>query len=163
VNFQLDVPALSKQDKGRIKILLQHFIEEKSAELDEQESEQPHSPSSNGSDSDHDEKEDDDVSRKKTKKRKLFVFLFLYSCWNNHDKSRAKIPKKKGKKTAAGQPKRPIAAFMYFSQAQRPRVRDENPDFGFGEQAKLLGTMWKGLDDEEKQVHFLFFVFRIFN
>ena len=37
----------------------------------------------------------------------------------------------KAKKDPAA-PKRPLSAYMFFSQDWRERVKDENPDAGFG-------------------------------
>jgi len=48
-------------------------------------------------------------------------------------------------------PKRPLSAYMFFSQDWRERIKAENPDAGFGEIGKLLGTKWKGMGDEEKK------------
>ena len=48
-------------------------------------------------------------------------------------------------------PKRALSAYMFFSQDWRERIKNENPDAGFGEVGKLLGAKWKELDDEEKK------------
>ncbi|KAF9649583.1 hypothetical protein BDM02DRAFT_3094565, partial [Thelephora ganbajun] len=56
----------------------------------------------------------------------------------------------KGKKNT-GAPKRPLSAYMFFSQDWRERIKAENPDAGFGEIGKLLGAKWKEMDDEEKK------------
>ncbi|KIP01338.1 hypothetical protein PHLGIDRAFT_113118 [Phlebiopsis gigantea 11061_1 CR5-6] len=48
-------------------------------------------------------------------------------------------------------PKRALSAYMFFSQDWRERVKAENPDAGFGEIGKLLGTKWKELNEEEKK------------
>jgi len=55
----------------------------------------------------------------------------------------------KGKKNSGG-PKRPLSAYMFFSQDWRERIKAENPDAGFGEIGKLLGAKWKEMNDEEK-------------
>ena len=59
--------------------------------------------------------------------------------------------KKPAKKDSKG-PKRPLSAYMFFSQDWRERVKAENPDASLGEIGKLLGARWKELDDEEKKV-----------
>ncbi|EFP78745.1 Non-histone chromosomal protein 6 [Puccinia graminis f. sp. tritici] len=48
-------------------------------------------------------------------------------------------------------PKRPLSAYMYFSQDWRERIKTENPDVSFGEIGRLLGLKWKGLSEEEKK------------
>ncbi|GAA6037696.1 hypothetical protein JCM8097_002293 [Rhodosporidiobolus ruineniae] len=48
-------------------------------------------------------------------------------------------------------PKRPLSAYMHFSQAERASVKEENPDVKFGEIGKILGARWKELDDEDKK------------
>jgi len=60
---------------------------------------------------------------------------------------RAAKPKKGGK----GASKRPLSAYMFFSQDWRERIKTENPDASFGEVGKLLGAKWKELDDTEKK------------
>ncbi|GAA5930695.1 non-histone chromosomal protein 6 [Sporobolomyces koalae] len=47
-------------------------------------------------------------------------------------------------------PKRPLSAYMHFSQAKRAEVREENPDVSFGEIGRLLGAKWKEADAEER-------------
>ncbi|KAG7447230.1 hypothetical protein ARMGADRAFT_1013171 [Armillaria gallica] len=60
-----------------------------------------------------------------------------------------KAPRKAKKDPKA--PKRALSAYMFFSQDWRERIKNENPDAGFGEVGKLLGAKWKELDDEEKK------------
>ncbi|GAA5825678.1 hypothetical protein JCM10212_002149 [Sporobolomyces blumeae] len=47
-------------------------------------------------------------------------------------------------------PKRPLSAYMHFSQAKRAEVKEENPDVSFGEIGKLLGQKWKDADASER-------------
>lgn len=72
-------------------------------------------------------------------------------------------------------PKRPLSAYMIFSQAHRASVKEENPDASFGQLlalsrvvlieylmtelqlltgdlGKLLGAKWKEMGDDEKKV-----------
>ncbi|GAA5891480.1 hypothetical protein JCM8208_007297 [Rhodotorula glutinis] len=63
-----------------------------------------------------------------------------------------------GKATAAAKPKkdpnapkRPLSAYMHFSQDKRSEVKEENPDVTFGEIGKLLGAKWKEATDDEKK------------
>jgi len=65
-------------------------------------------------------------------------------------KKRAVASEKKTKKGKDG-PKRPLSAYMFFSQDWRERIKTENPDAGFGEVGKLLGAKWKELSEVEKK------------
>lgn len=56
----------------------------------------------------------------------------------------------KAKKDPAA-PKRPLSAYMFFSQDWRERVKAENPDAGFGDVGRLLGTKWKEMSEDEKK------------
>ncbi|GAA5822806.1 hypothetical protein JCM5353_003530 [Sporobolomyces roseus] len=47
-------------------------------------------------------------------------------------------------------PKRPLSAYMHFSQAKRAEVKEENPDVTFGEIGKLLGAKWKEADADDR-------------
>ncbi|KAJ2695944.1 Non-histone chromosomal protein 6 [Coemansia sp. IMI 203386] len=47
-------------------------------------------------------------------------------------------------------PKRALSAYVFFSQANRKTVKDDNPEASFGNIGKLLGDMWKGMSDKEK-------------
>ncbi|KAI9007294.1 Non-histone chromosomal protein 6 [Gaertneriomyces semiglobifer] len=62
--------------------------------------------------------------------------------------------KTRGKGTRAKKdpnaPKKPLSAFMLFSQAMRPKVKEENPDVTFGDTGKILGERWREMDDAEK-------------
>ena len=39
---------------------------------------------------------------------------------------------------------------MFFSNAKRAEVKENNPGIAFGEVGKKLGEMWKGLSADEK-------------
>ena len=58
---------------------------------------------------------------------------------------------KKGAEKDPNKPKRPLSAYMFFSQDWRERIKAENPEAGFGEVGKLLGAKWKELDEDEKK------------
>jgi len=62
------------------------------------------------------------------------------------DKKAKKGKKTEKKKKDPNAPKRPLSAFMYYSQKQRPNVKKENPTATFAEVAKILGEQWKALD-----------------
>ncbi|CDS10408.1 hypothetical protein LRAMOSA03084 [Lichtheimia ramosa] len=66
------------------------------------------------------------------------------------------MPKETAKRSAKGEkkkigPKRSLSAYMFFSQANRQKVKDENPDASFGTIGKILGEKWKNMTDEEKK------------
>ncbi|KAJ2817304.1 Non-histone chromosomal protein 6, partial [Coemansia erecta] len=62
-----------------------------------------------------------------------------------------KVSKKKRSKKDPNAPKRALSAYMYFSQAKRPTVQEENPGVTFGQIGKLLGELWKTLDENERK------------
>ena len=62
----------------------------------------------------------------------------------------AKGGKKARKKKDKNAPKGALSAFMYFSNAMRNKVREENPGMAFGEVGKALGEKWKNVGAEEK-------------
>lgn len=63
-------------------------------------------------------------------------------------KGKAKKPRKKKDKN---EPKRGLSAFMFFSQANREKVKQENPGIAFTEVAKVLGEKWKNVTADEKK------------
>lgn len=73
-------------------------------------------------------------------------------------KKETKKPKKTKKKKDPNAPKRPLSAFMFYSQKTRPIVKQENPDATFAEVAKILGEQWKALDEKAKKVRTSFFL-----
>lgn len=66
---------------------------------------------------------------------------------------RHRIPKKRKTSLSAGHPKRPLSAFMYFSQEKRSDVKADNPETSFGDLGKILGQMWKDLSEDDKKVN----------
>lgn len=63
---------------------------------------------------------------------------------------KSKIGKKSGgKKGKKDGPKRPLSAFMYFSQDQRAAVKAANPEATFGELGKLLAEKWGSTSDRK--------------
>lgn len=56
-----------------------------------------------------------------------------------------KKEKKKRAKKDKNAPKRALSAYMYYSNAMRNTVREENPGIAFAEVAKVLGQRWKEL------------------
>lgn len=43
------------------------------------------------------------------------------------------------------------SAYMFFSQDNRDKVRNDSPDASFGEVGRLLGARWKEMTDAQKQ------------
>ncbi|ORZ08608.1 non-histone chromosomal protein 6 [Absidia repens] len=65
-------------------------------------------------------------------------------------KKDTKVSAKRQKKDPNA-PKRGLSAYMFFSQANRNKVKEENPDATFGQLGKILGQKWKEMSDEEKK------------
>jgi len=59
------------------------------------------------------------------------------------------IPKRRAKKHPMA-PKRPMSAFLKFSQTRRQRVKKENPDMSNTDVSRLLGEMWRNASPKEK-------------
>ena len=47
-------------------------------------------------------------------------------------------------------PKRPLTAFMFYSSKRRPELKEENPDWGFGDFGKAIGAEWGVMSDKQK-------------
>lgn len=60
--------------------------------------------------------------------------------------------KKSRKKKDKDEPKRGLSAFMFFCQAQRPKIKEENPSLAVTEVAKILGEKWGKVTPSEKKV-----------
>ena len=61
--------------------------------------------------------------------------------------------RKKAKKAG---PKRPLSAFMFFSQTRRKELKVQHPDMDFGEIGRQVGAMWQELSVEERKVYLFF-------
>ncbi|KAJ3137668.1 Non-histone chromosomal protein 6 [Physocladia obscura] len=59
-------------------------------------------------------------------------------------------PKPRSKKDKNA-PKKALSAYLLFANANRQRIRDENPDASFGEIGKILGAEWKEISEADKQ------------
>jgi len=57
--------------------------------------------------------------------------------------------RKKKKKKDPNAPKRNMSAFFLYSNANRVRIKEENPDARFGDIAKLLSVEFKAIDEDE--------------
>ena len=62
---------------------------------------------------------------------------------------KSKKPKKMPKKDPDA-PKKPLSSFMMFGNAERGKIKEENPDIAFGAVGKVLGERWRALDAEAK-------------
>jgi len=62
------------------------------------------------------------------------------------------VPWKRAKKDPNA-PKRPMSAFLFFSQDKRRMIKGENPGMRNTEISRVLGEMWKNASDEEKAPH----------
>jgi len=58
---------------------------------------------------------------------------------------------KKKKKKDPNAPKKNMTAFLIFSNAERPKVMEENKEAGVAGWGKILGEKWKALSEEEKE------------
>jgi len=62
------------------------------------------------------------------------------------------VPWKRAKKDPSA-PKRPMSAFLYFSQDRRKKIKAKNPGMKNTEVSQVLGEMWRNASDEEKRPH----------
>lgn len=62
------------------------------------------------------------------------------------------VPWKRAKKDPSA-PKRPMSAFLYFSQGKRRQIKDANPSMKNTEVSRLLGEMWRNAPEEERRPH----------
>jgi len=60
-------------------------------------------------------------------------------------------PRQAKKTKNPDQPKRPLSGFFLFSNAERPKLKEANPDMKMTEIAKKLGELWATLKDKKKQ------------
>ncbi|KAJ1847340.1 Non-histone chromosomal protein 6 [Coemansia sp. RSA 2611] len=62
-----------------------------------------------------------------------------------------KVTKKKRTKKDPNAPKRALSAYMFFSQDRRAQVQEDNPNVTFGQIGKILGGLWKEMNEEQKK------------
>jgi high mobility group protein B2 len=60
------------------------------------------------------------------------------------------VPYKRQKKDK-GSPKRPMSAFLHFSQSRRQEIKDKHPNIKNTEISRVLGEIWRNSSDEEKR------------
>lgn len=59
----------------------------------------------------------------------------------------------KAKKRDPNLPKKNMSGFMFFSNENRNKIKEGNPDMTFGEIGRKVGEEWKALSDKQKQVY----------
>lgn len=59
------------------------------------------------------------------------------------------IPKRRAKKHPLA-PKRPMSAFLKYSQTRRAKVKEDNPDMSNTDVSRLLGEMWRNASPKER-------------
>ena len=64
-----------------------------------------------------------------------------------------KIPAKKRSQKDPNAPKRPMSAFLSFSNSKRSHVKNKHPTMGNAEVSRILAQMWKDAPDEERKEH----------
>lgn len=62
------------------------------------------------------------------------------------------VPWKRAKKDPSA-PKRPMSAFLYFSQGKRTLLKKQHPEMKNTEVSRLLGEMWRNAPDSERRPH----------
>jgi len=62
------------------------------------------------------------------------------------------VPWKRAKKDPTA-PKRPMSAFLFFSQDKRRMIKNKNPEMRNTEISRVLGEIWKKASDEERAPH----------
>ena len=62
------------------------------------------------------------------------------------------VPWKRAKKDPSA-PKRPMSAFLYFSQDKRRQIKEANPNIRNTEVSRILGELWRNANEEEKNPH----------
>lgn len=64
------------------------------------------------------------------------------------------VPWKRAKKDPNA-PKRPMSAFLYYSQVKRSHIKQQNPGLKNTEISRVLGKMWQSASQEERSPHIL--------
>mmetsp|Transcript_26414 Transcript_26414/g.47903 ORF Transcript_26414/g.47903 Transcript_26414/m.47903 type:complete len:364 (+) Transcript_26414:341-1432(+) len=62
------------------------------------------------------------------------------------------VPWKRAKKDPSA-PKRPMSAFLYFSQEKRRGIKEKNPGMRNTEVSRVLGEMWRSAAEDERNPH----------
>jgi hypothetical protein len=72
---------------------------------------------------------------------------------NEKDVKKRRKHGKKWKKDPAA-PKRPVTAFLYFSQQVRPTLQEKKPGIRVAEISQELGRMWREMTEEDRKPYF---------
>ncbi len=67
------------------------------------------------------------------------------------DKQFLRSEKRKKRQLNSKKEKKPLSAFMFFTQLRRPAVVIDNPGCSVPQIASLMGQKWRALSQEEKQ------------
>ena len=92
----------------------------------------------------------DDVSSKKKKKKRLRKRDQSGSDSESASKSRHRGKAVSTKKRKKKGPIRPRTGYIFFSLAEQPGARADNPHLALGDISKVLGAKWKALSSEDK-------------
>eukprot|EP00941_MAST-03F_sp_MAST-3F-sp1_P004242 g4242.t1 len=79
------------------------------------------------------------------------AFLVELSKLIGGSKSSQRSAGKKRKARDIHAPKNAMTAYMFYSKAARPRIKEKNPTASFGELGKLIGNGWRNLPDSDKK------------
>ncbi|MCJ8733791.1 hypothetical protein PDJAM_G00227710 [Pangasius djambal] len=92
------------------------------------------------SEAEDDDSEDEAKKKKPEKKPKKPV-----------KEKKERKPRKEKKMKDAGAPKRPMSAYMLWLNANRERIKSENPGISVTEISKKAGEMWKQIDKSRRE------------
>ncbi|MCI4379686.1 hypothetical protein PGIGA_G00231180 [Pangasianodon gigas] len=92
------------------------------------------------SEAEDDDSEDEGKKKKVEKKPKKPV-----------KEKKERKPRKEKKVKDAGAPKRPMSAYMLWLNANRERIKSENPGISVTEISKKAGEMWKQIDKSRRE------------
>lgn len=93
------------------------------------------------------------AEKKKYEKKSVADRAFLLKLSKSSTAAKPVVQKpapKKRKVRDAHAPKNAMTAYMYYSKAARPKIKERNPTATFGELGKLIGTGWRNLSDADK-------------
>jgi HMG (high mobility group) box len=76
--------------------------------------------------------------------------IYRYVREKNDYKGEWNLPKRRAKKHPMA-PKRPMSAFLKYSQNKRSDVKEQNPSMSNTDVSRLLGEMWRNASDEERR------------
>ena len=87
----------------------------------------------------------------------IFISIYIYDVYTtrfvrekNDYKGPWNLPKRRAKKHPLA-PKRPMSAFLKYSQNKRSDVKEQNPDMSNTDVSRLLGEMWRNASEEVRR------------